>query len=369
MKLKIYSDQSYLPNLLPITLKYVPILAPFWGELPEDPNHFKTGRFEKLVAEGTSFLEMTSLEEADIAIFPVHWHLIKSNEEDRNRSIKFIEKARELGKPVAIFSQGDWNDDENLENTIIFYTSSFQSRRKSNEFAMPEWTSDFIYQNLNDQLPIRKKQMSPVVGFCGYAPPFGVPFGFQKLKGYLRLYGDMLGLTQKFYHKTGHTERVIALSKLSKNPSIETNFIPRQNFAFSNNALKGSFSNPEEIAQKLRLEYCQNIIDSDYIICCSGYENYSIRLYETLSFGRIPIFINTDCVLPYDFAVNWRKYCIWINKSELSMIAEKVIDFHNSLSDQEFIDLQYECRKFWQEWLSPKGFFSNFYRHHQHYFA
>lgn len=363
MKLKVFSDQRYLPALLPTTLRYVPILAPFWGELPEDAKHFKTRRFERLATEGTHFLEMTSLEEADLAIFPVHWHLIKSNEEDRKRGLTFIQRARELGKPVAIFSQGDWNGDENLENTIILYTSSFQSSRKSNEFAMPEWTSDFVDQNLNNQIVIREKQVKPVVGFCGYAPPFGVPFGISKIKGYLRLYGDLLGLAGKFYPKTGHSSRVIALSELSKNSSIGTNFILRQNFAFSDKALKDAPSSPERLAQKLRLEYCQNIIDSDYVVCCSGYENYSIRLYETLSFGRIPIFVNTDCVLPYDFAVDWKKYCVCIDKSELNLIADKVADFHNRLSAQEFIDLQHECRKFWKEWLSPEGFFRNFYRH------
>ena len=364
MKLKIFSDQSYLlEDILPPTLRYVPILSPFWGELPEDSKHFKTRRFQMFVEEDHSFLEMTSLEECDLAIFPCYWHLIRSNEEAHTLGVQFIEKAKKLGKPIAIFSQGDWHYDQNLENTIIFYTSSFQSRRKPNEFAMPEWTSDFIDQNLSGQVPIRKKQAKPVVGFCGYAPPFGVPFGINMIKGYLRLYGDLLGLTEKFYYKTGHTNRVIALSKLSRNTSVETNFIPRQNFAFSDRALQDGLSNPEKLAQKLRLEYCQNIIDSDYVVCCSGYENYSIRLYETLSFGRIPVFVNTDCVLPYDFAVDWKKYCVWVDKSELHLIAEKVVDFHNRLSAQEFINLQHECRRFWKEWLSPEGFFRNLHRH------
>jgi len=90
-------------------------------------------------------------------------------------------------------------------------------------------------------------------------------------------------------------------------------------------------------------------------------------LYETLSFGRIPIFINTDCVLPYDFAIDWKKYCVWVDESELPFIADKVADFHNALAPQEFEDLQYECRRMWEEWLSPEGFFDNFYRHLEMY--
>lgn len=364
MKLKIFSDRSYLPKTpLPPTLKYVPILAPFWGEIPEDSKHFKTGRFDKYVETGRTFLEMTSLEEADLAIFPVHWHLIQSDEASYNLAIQFIEKAKKLGKPLAIFSQGDWNGERNPENTIIFYTSSSQSRRKPNEFAMPEWTSDFIGKSFQGQIPLRKKMAKPTVGFCGYAPPLGLPLGIDKLKGYLRLAGDRLGLTKKFYYKTGHTNRVRALSNLSKSPLVETNFIFRQNFAFSSKVYQGEPAELENLAQKLRLEFCQNIINSDYVVCCSGYENYSIRFYETLSFGRIPVFINTDCVLPYDFTIDWKKYCVWVDESEISSIAEKVADFHNQLSAREFIDLQYECRKLWQEFISPEGFFRKLYLH------
>ena len=75
------------------------------------------------------------------------------------------------------------------------------------------------------------------------------------------------------------------------------------------------------------------------------------------------IFVNTDCVLPYDFAIDWKKYCVWVEESELSSIAEKVLDFHSKLSDREFVELQYECRNLWEKWLSPEGFFKNIYRH------
>lgn len=363
MKLKIFSDRDYLPNHLPATLKYVPILAPFWGAIPEDPKHFKAGRFDKFLERGLESIEMTDLAAADVAIFPAHWHLIKEDAAAYQLGLQFIEKATAAGKPVAIFSQGDWNSDDYIENTLVFYTSSFQSTRKPHEFAMPEWTSDLVATNFDNRITIRERQVRPKVGFCGYAPPLGMPFGLKKLKGYIRMAGDMLGLTTKFYHKNGHTNRVLALSNLAKNAGIETNFIIRDNFAFSSQALAANPVDPEKLAQQLRLEFCQNIIDSDYVVCCSGYENYSIRFYETLSLGRIPILVDTDCVLPYDREIDWKKYCVWVDESELSSLADKVIDFHSKLSAQEFIDLQHECRRIWEEWISPEGFFNNFARH------
>jgi len=49
----------------------------------------------------------------------------------------------------------------------------------------------------------------------------------------------------------------------------------------------------------------------------------SYRLYEALCCGRIPVFIDTDCVLPYDFMIDWKKYFVWVDQSELPLIAEK----------------------------------------------
>jgi hypothetical protein len=369
MKLKIFSDTNYLAEKFEHpTVKYVPMLYPFWGKLPENPDDFRTGRFDKYVEVGDSFLEMTSLQEADLVVFPGYWHLVQKNEEARNLAIQFLEMAKQAGKRVAIFSIEDWQQDTSIKDTIVFYTSSFRSRRKPNEFAMPEWSSDFIGKELSGQLPIRQKKAKPTVGFCGYAPPMGLPFGMKKLKAFLRMAGDIVGLTKTklFSYRTGHTTRVRALYTLSKSPLVETNFIFRENFAFSNKALQGVPSERLELARRLRLEFCQNIIDSDYVFCASGYENYSIRFYETLSFGRIPVFIDTDCVLPYDFAIDWKKYCVWVNESELHLIADKVADFHSKLSAQEFVDLQYECRRIWQQWISPEGFFANLYQHLQH---
>jgi hypothetical protein len=107
----------------------------------------------------------------------------------------------------------------------------------------------------------------------------------------------------------------------------------------------------------------RSIVDSDYVLCARGIGNWSYRLYETLSLGRIPVFIDTDCVLPYDFAINWRDYCVWITRSEVSTIGERVAEFHESLSENDFVERQHACRKLWEDYVSPQGFFSNLYRH------
>ena len=105
------------------------------------------------------------------------------------------------------------------------------------------------------------------------------------------------------------------------------------------------------------------MVGSDYVLCIRGAGNFSYRLYETLSCGRIPVFVDTDCVLPYERWIDWPSLGVWLPEKDLPRIAERVAAFHELLSPTEFRERQRACRRLWEEWLSPVGFFANFYRH------
>lgn len=115
--------------------------------------------------------------------------------------------------------------------------------------------------------------------------------------------------------------------------------------------------------EQSRRQHVENMFESDYVLCTRGSGNYSIRFYETLCNGRIPVFVNTDCVLPFEEWIDWRQYCVWVEAREVSRVAERVAEFHQSLSPAEFKDRQRACRSLWEEWLSPYGFFKNIRRY------
>jgi hypothetical protein len=355
--MKIFSDKRYLPA----GQGHVVMLYPFWGKNPEDPRAPESGRFDRYTEVGSRFFQMTSLAEADVAVLPIAWEHTLKNSEAMNLSLQFVEDANKAGKQVIIFFWSDSDEDVPIKNSVIFRTSFYRSKRKPNEFAMPAWSEDFVTKYLNSQLPLRRKRDKPVVGFCGYAGLSLKPFLRRRVKQLLRRGAQFLGLRPPLKRHDAPI-RAKALRVLSKSPLVETNFVLRDRF------WSGAVSSDSEDfyrKQKLRREYVQNMVESDYILCCRGAGNFSYRLYETLCCGRIPVFIDTDCVLPYDFAIDWKKYCVWVDESELPLVAEKVAEFHNNLSPQDFVDLQQECRRLWEQWLSPEGFFANFYRHFQ----
>ncbi len=77
----------------------------------------------------------------------------------------------------------------------------------------------------------------------------------------------------------------------------------------------------------VRQEYVHSMMESDYILCARGAGNFSRRLYEALSCGRIPVFVDTDCVLPYQSEINWKEYFVCGLR-----VGEKVAEFHGLLS-------------------------------------
>jgi len=351
MKLKIWSDRSFLPA----DFEHAEILIPFWGKNHEDSNAPHAGLFDQYMHLGHEFFEMASLEQADLAIMPGKWEQVMLNSEARTLASEFAEQARQSGKQMVIFFWSDYNEDLDIADVIMFRTSLYRSKKKSSEFAMPAWSEDFVMKYMNGKVPIRPKSPKPRVGFCGFAEAITPQL---LIKNHIKKILHFIGINKG---EIRPPLRGKALKILAKDNRIDTNFIIRKSFL--GGALNKDGTMNPIIMNKTRQEYLKNLRESDYILCVRGAGNYSYRLYETLCCGKIPVFLDTDCVLPYDFEIDWQKYCVWVDIKELPFIAEKIVEFHDARSPKDFLELQYQCRQLWEQRLSPEGFFSNLYRH------
>jgi hypothetical protein len=354
MKLKIFSDRGYLAP----GIGHAIMLFPFWGK-----GHPGNGRFEAYTQMGRSLFEMTSLEEADLAVMPADWELVTRDKTALDLAIEFAEKVRSAGKKVVIFFWSDSDGVVPIGNAVVFRTSMYRSKRSQNEFAMPSWGEDIVGKYLGGQLPIREKSARPVVGFCGFAYPLKMPI-VRSVKNIVKRTASFFGIQlgkSKGQVKLTHAARTQALRFLSESSLVDTNFIIKDRFLGGAQMSDGRVD--QERWEKAQREFVQNMVTSDYVLCSRGAGNFSYRLYEALSCGRIPVFIDTDCGVPYDFAVDWKRYCVWIDEGEIPIIARKVLEFHERLTPQEFTDLQSECRRIWETMLSPEGFFTHFHKH------
>ena len=73
--------------------------------------------------------------------------------------------------------------------------------------------------------------------------------------------------------------------------------------------------------------YARSITASKFVLCPRGYGPNSVRMYETLALGRIPIIISDGFKLPLEQQIPYKKFCIAVDESKLDQIPSIVDNF------------------------------------------
>lgn len=85
-------------------------------------------------------------------------------------------------------------------------------------------------------------------------------------------------------------------------------------------------------------EYREHLLRSTYVVCPRGTENYSFRIYEALNYGRIPVIIDTDVVLPD--VIDWRRLAVIVPYRRLEQTYDFIRDDYQSRSAEDFFKRQ-----------------------------
>jgi len=373
--MNIYSDRAFLPE----EIHHAALLFPFWGFLPPYGDG-ELGRqtYAHYTERGAELFELSPLRDARLAALPFHWEQVIDYEmyqlakdcavdpggqaRAARLAVEFAEAAAREGKPALVFLRHDTVEPVPLDNSVVFRTSMLRSARRPNEYALPFWTQDEVESVYGGELPLREKSAVPVVGFCGHSPlkldaRTKLRYRLGAVPGLWRL-ASAVGVHLPADHP--FLARAEAVEAVSRSRDVRANFVMRDAW-FNGAFVRGRVNRP--LMEASRREYVENMFGSDYVLCVRGGGNYSIRFYETLCAGRIPVFVDTDCVLPFEEWIDWKQYCVWVGGGEVSRAAERVAEFHERLSPGEFKDRQRACRGLWEEWLSPYGFFKNLRRY------
>jgi hypothetical protein len=273
------------------------LLLPFFSdEIINRDNDFKNSNWKNDINSVVEYVKTP--DEADILVYPKKFD---------TGIIKYIELAKRYNKKVYSFYNDDNDTSVSIDDPLVlFRTSFYASKRKKNEYAMPAWSQDLFVP----EKAFRKKDCKPTISFCGFI---------------------------------SHPIRRQCLDILNQNTSIIKNFIIR-------NAFWGGSPHNSNI----RNEYIDNITNSDFVLCCRGAGNFSYRLYETLSCGRIPIIIDTDCVYPCDDKINWSSISIFV--TDLTNLNNQINTFWSTITENEYIELQKHIRQIYKKYIAPDGF-------------
>ena len=331
--LKFYAGRRW--DLAPSSSKLNPLLSAQF-EIPSEER--RSARLPERVA---------AIDDADVVIAPNVWSVYAVRRELTEPSA-LAEEARRAQKPFLIWHIGDLTPIVPSTDWLVLVNAIDRSKRRPGWFVAPRFIEDPLTTYGRDFPMPRGKGSSPRVGFCGYASSSSLKLGYsllQNLEFRLMYYGG-----RKMYEPPRFVPATLLRAKvlraLERDAGTDTDFIVRTRYK------SGS-------AQ----EFYRNILETDYTVCVRGYGNWSVRLYETLACGRIPVLIDTDCTLPFHDTIDWKHYCVWVPESDASHVGDYVRAFHRSIPAADFRERQRECRRLWETRLSRKGFLSHLHEY------
>ncbi|MCX6780950.1 MAG: hypothetical protein NT003_02435, partial [Candidatus Magasanikbacteria bacterium] len=241
------------------------------------------------------------------------------------------------GKTVLVFDPGDKIYSIPIQNFIVFHTWQYRFEKKQNEIIIPAISEDV--GRGRDIIRHKNTSHKPSVGFCGWAafPSVRVFFSAYWRKVVIFFQTILTGNKKLFVKNKGLLFRRAILKKLKRSNRVVSNFIIRKSFGSNKLTIKGS-------AEKARAEYIDNIANTDFSLAIRGDGNYSIRFYEILSMGRIPVLFDTECVFPMEKETDYDSIILRINISDIDKIDDKIFEFYDRLSDDDFIERQRRAR-------------------------
>lgn len=261
-------------------------------------------------------------------------------------------------KILVCWVKGDQGITPSLQNFHLYRLGGYKSKNKGNQFSVPVFIKDPLPDFFNGIIPLNEnKPEKPVIGFCGQGKA-----GVEKViidllrAAKCRLYkiaGKYPFDLEALYSSTYTRSKI--LDSLEQSLLVDTNFIRHRKYR------AGSTS---ETAKKESTEvFFKNMAEVDYMVCYRGAGNFSVRLFETMACGKIPIIIKSDSNLPFEDEIDWGRFPI-ISEKQWKKTGQLVASFHKSLSTKDFTDLQMASRQLWEDYLSYKGFFSHWIDHY-----
>ena len=300
---------------------------------------------------GNDFSFTDNIEKAQMVLIPFSINTyFAENKEEELKNINTL--CVQYNIKAYGFIGGDFGTAFPEFSNITYYRmGGFKKQLSDKNKGFPVSFSDH-FQRLFDQetiMPSAKKEV-PIVGFCGHATTSLT----KRLKEIAKC---LLENSKRFFTKpfrkdyeplfASAYERAKLLRYFEKSRFINTDFIYRKKYR------AGAITKTQR--EITSLEYYQNIHQSDYILCVRGGGNFSVRLYETLMLGKIPIFVDTDCLLPFEETINWKNHVVWVAWKDRKRTATIVSNFHYQLSEDDFVNMQLNNRKLWKETLSVRG--------------
>jgi hypothetical protein len=323
------------PELRRPGLPHIPLLFPFWGVQVSQNSPFSAELFHKYSFDTAYYGLTDDPHSADFLLVPYRNNVIRSRAPELYAAYRT--DVERYNKQILVDGTGDIEYPVPVPRARILRTGGYKFLRRQNEIHIPFYADDLLEAFFDGKLSVREKSKVPSVSFAGWAtltPIQRIKTAIKEIPNSVRsLFDERYKATKK-----GILFRSQVLGSLTRSPAIDPHFI-----------IRGSYSGHVKTAQgdirALRTEFVDNLYGADYALSVRGDANGSIRLFEALSLGRIPLIIDTECNFPFSEELDYSTFSVSIDFRDISLAGEKLRAFHNEISHEVFQEMQRKARE------------------------
>ncbi|NJX15053.1 exostosin domain-containing protein [Tamlana crocina] len=295
------------------------------------------------------FYELTdTISDCDIVVLPIDYGSFFKNQKAFQR---LLTEAQKYKKPIWLYTAGDFGFTVHIPNSYNFRLGGFHSKLSDNTFVMPSFINDPFETALKTSFSVLRKTEQPRIGFVGHAKTGIIKYMKSYLSHFKLRFKYIVKSTyfdkQSFY--PSGIKRAQYLNTLKRSENLQTNFILRNNYRAG--------AKDQKAKARTTTEFYNNIFDNLYTFCIRGVGNFSVRFYETLAVGRIPILLNTDCRLPLSNLIDWNKHTVILDASSKVSLEQQILQFHEAKSNEELAEIQKNNRLLWETHLRRHSYF------------
>lgn len=332
----------------PEPLKELPIHQTFYFLYP--PKDMGGGLFRDVNQTFFKEVHVEDIESSDAIVLANNF----AKELDgtaREYIARYADMAERTQKPIYLFSCGDFTDVLKFDPRVyVFRYSLYRPEVGPRDIAIPTITED----PPQELIFIQKKRAKPLVSFCGQGG-FNTPrrWAAYYVKTLVNIFASVLNPRVRA-RRLGVYWRRKMIAACKKSSLVATNFIVRGSFSGNKNSI-------ELDPAQARREYLESSANADFVLAPKGDGNYSNRFLKTLAFGRIPVLVDTDVVLPLEHMIDYSKIVVRVPMNRVRDTPKFVDDFYSALDEEQWKARQRLAREIFEKYLRQDAFFEQYF--------
>ncbi len=110
------------------------------------------------------------------------------------------------------------------------------------------------------------------------------------------------------------------------------------------------YENKNKTNEEYEKEYKNNLIETKFSLCPSGSGPNSIRIWESISYGCIPVILADTLILSEIKGINWEEYFIIYKENEI----ENLYEYLKTIPKEKIEEMSKKCERIYKEYFCPE---------------